>query len=131
MRNETIDKYLDQQGITPNNWGKERIEIGEDEHRITALNPVGVIGTIAECYSKENALVIANSRKSLRDWIMVAWESEVHKNVFELENVYKLATENIEASLGKPWSEVCEELEWMEVGNQGADMNEELERMEG
>ncbi len=119
MTNEIIDKYLDQQGITPSNWGKERVEIGEDDHRITALNPAKVIGTIAECYCKENALVFANSRKSLRDWIMLAYtlfpvvEDSAYPSSLRDAFFYKLATENIESSLSKPWSRVQEELERM------------------
>ena len=55
--------------------------------------------------------------KSLRDWIMVALElNEKYTKTIPATEMYILvyAESNIEASLGKPWSEVRAELEGME-----------------
>ena len=114
MTNEIIAKYLDQQGITPGECAYEYDGEGEGF--------VSVVGTniVTACYvQKEDALVYANSRKSLRDWIITAlnlndkaYEGDKWTSI-EL-TTYQLATENIEASLSKPWSQVREELEGME-----------------
>ena len=53
------------------------------------------------------------SSKSLRDWIMVAWEMQNWEGLLH-QVIFGMALENIESSLGKPWSQVREELEGME-----------------
>lgn len=84
--NEKHKIFLERLGITPGPYAKERIDIGEPEHRITAINPVGVKGVIAECYSKENALLFSASPEMLvwlvRDlYIQDLMETEQHKNI--------------------------------------------------
>ena len=115
MTNETIDKYLDQQGITPGEW--ERYFQEECDY-ILATNK-GDERMLCEAYSASTSdfVLIANSRKSLCDWIMVAWElNEKYTKTIPATEMYILvyAESNIEASLGKPWSQVRAELEGME-----------------
>ena len=111
MTNEIIDKYIDQQGITTGEW-EVNIGVFSDACVISNADTVAECNTSPETFTapfeRANAVLIANSRKSLRDWIMVAWKIE---STSFAGLMFRLATENIEASLGKTWSQVQEELE--------------------
>ena len=120
MTNEIIDKYIDQQGITSGEWGFVRFNTCAGSVGVVTVNSDTVDEhVIADCVEDEDGRLIANSRKSLRDWIMTALN--LNDKAYEGDKwtpieltTYQLATENIEASLGKPWSQVQEELERME-----------------
>ncbi len=112
MTNEIIDKYLDQQGITSGEWEHYR---QEETDYIIATNK-GYERMLCEAYSASTSdfVLTANSRKSLRDWIIVAYRLglfSMGEQGTVIYSIYTTATENIESSLGKPWSQVQEELE--------------------
>ena len=102
-----MESLLKKLQITQGPWEAEYIE--DDEHRINATRPTGQIGTIAECYSKENSLVFAAAPEMLEALIEIAntnyqYYMSGEIDFEDMENEVKI----IEKATNKSWEEIKE-----------------------
>lgn len=115
---QKIDKWIDQQGITPGKWffqecGEKNCWCGLVSSNAKDEDGDNLWVVSAGCCHRQDAVLVANSRKSLHGWIKTAWEMYPMRisGTQMIWNAYALASENIIASTGKEWSQVREELE--------------------